>query len=114
MVLDKTDIEQSLRILLSTSIGERVMQPLYGCNLRDYQFEPLSSTYIGFLTDLVERAILFFEPRIIVENVEVEPDPEEFATGKIIIAITYVIAATNTRYNFVFPFYRNEANTSIR
>src|SRR5690349_20903714 len=77
MVADQTDIEQSLRILLSTSIGERVMQPLYGCNLRDYQFEPMNNTHLGFVRDLIERAILFFEPRIVVETIEVLVEPEE-------------------------------------
>ncbi len=64
MVSAEKDIEQSLQILLSTSLGERVMQPEYGCNLRDYQFESVDNSLIGFLKDLVERAILFYEPRI--------------------------------------------------
>jgi|SRR6266404_4592031 len=113
MVADQADIEESLKILLSTSIGERVLQPLYGCNLRDYQFEPLNNSYLGFVSDMVERAILFFEPRIIVEEIEVTPDTEENIEGKVILSITYRIAQTNTRYNFVYPFYQLEADSSI-
>jgi uncharacterized Zn-binding protein involved in type VI secretion len=47
MVSDLADIEQSLDILLSTSLGERVMVPDYGCNLDDYMFESLSNNLIG-------------------------------------------------------------------
>lgn len=114
MVQEDEDIRQSLKILLSTSIGERVMQPLYGCNLRVYQFEPVSNTFIGFLVDLVERAILFFEPRILVKNISItEPADIQVSEGKLLISIDYVIAGTNTRTNYVYPFYLREADRSI-
>src|SRR5215213_4828140 len=70
MVSAEEDINQSLNILLSTSLGERVMQPQYGCNLQDYLFEPLNATVIGFIKDLVTNAILFYEPRIIAEKIQ--------------------------------------------
>lgn len=114
MVQEEEDIRQSLEILLSTSIGERVMQPLYGCNLRDYQFEPVSNTFLGFLVDMVERAILFFEPRILVENISItEPGDIQLFEGKLLISIDYVIAGTNSRYNYVYDFYLREADRSI-
>ncbi len=114
MVQEEEDIRQSLEILLSTSIGERVMRPLYGCNLRDYQFEPVSNTFIGFLVDMVERAILFFEPRILVENISItEPGDIQVFEGKLLISIDYVIAGTNSRYNYVYDFYLQEADRGI-
>jgi uncharacterized protein len=114
IVSDVEDIRQSLHILLSTSLGERVMQPIYGCNLREYQFEPVSNTFLGFLKDLVERAILFFEPRIVVERIAItDPDDSLIFEGKIIISVDYVIAGTNTRNNFVYDFYLREADRNI-
>ncbi len=114
MVQDEEDINQSLEILLSTSIGERVMQPEYGCNLRDYQFEPVSNTFIGFLVDLVERAILFYEPKIVVENISItEPADTQLLEGKLLISIDYSIAGTNSRFNYVYDFYLREADRSI-
>src|SRR4051812_16840443 len=71
MVSAEQDINQSLNILLSTSLGERVMQPKYGCNLDDFLFEPLNATVIGYIKDQVTNAILFYEPRIIAERVQV-------------------------------------------
>jgi hypothetical protein len=114
LAYDVDDIHQSLQILLSTSIGERVMQPTFGCNLRDYQFEPLSNTFLGFLEDMVERAILFFEPRIVVENISItEPEDFQLYEGKVLITVEYMIAGTNTRNNFVYDFYLREADRTI-
>jgi phage baseplate assembly protein W len=44
------DIQESLHILLTTRIGERIMQPRYGCNLEDYVFENINRTFITSFT----------------------------------------------------------------
>ncbi len=114
MVSAEKDIEQSLEILLSTSLGERVMQADYGCNLKDYQFESMNSSLIGFLKDLVERAILFYEPRIKLEKVEItEAESFELLEGVLKITVHYEIEGTNTRYNYVYDFYLREADQGI-
>ncbi len=110
MVSEIQDIEQSLDILLSTSLGERVMQPEYGCDLKDYLFEPLNSSVIGYLKDRVENAILYYEPRIVVENIEVTAqDSIDLIEGNFTISLDYIIPETNSRFNYVFDFYKNEA-----
>jgi len=115
MVSNEHDIDQSLEILLSTSLGERVMQPDYGCNLKDYQFETLNNGMVGYLQDLVKTAILLYEPRIILEKVEVSAlDSNEILEGRFKILVDYRIARSNSRYNFVYDFYLNEANESPR
>ncbi len=114
MVSAEKDIEQSLEILLSTSLGERVMQPDYGCNLKDYQFESMDNSLIGFLKDLVERAILFYEPRIKLERVDItEAESFELIQGILRITVHYEIEGTNTRYNYVYDFYLREADQGI-
>ena len=70
MVKDEIDIRQSLHILLSTSLGERVMQPTFGCNLNDVMFEPFNSGIQTYLTDLVKTAILYHETRIKLETIQ--------------------------------------------
>jgi uncharacterized protein len=110
MVSNEEDIKESLNILLSTALGERVMQPKYGCNLTDYLFEPLSSSVIGFIKDRVENAILFYEPRIIADKIEVTDDGSfDLIEGKFIISIEYTIPGTNSRFNYVYDYYKNEA-----
>lgn len=114
LVSDVEDIRQSLHILLSTSLGERVMLPRYGCNLRDYQFEPVNNTFLGFVEDLVRRAILFFEPRIEVERITItQPNDLDLLEGKLAIEVEYLIPNTNSRNNFVYDFYLLEADRSI-
>jgi uncharacterized protein len=110
LVSNEEDIKQSLNILLSTSPGERVMQPEYGCNLTDYLFESLNSSVIGYIKDRVKNAILYYEPRIIAEKIEVTSGTSfELAEGRFTISIEYTIAGTNSRFNYVYDYYKNEA-----
>jgi phage baseplate assembly protein W len=110
LVSNVEDINQSLNILLSTSLGERVMQPEYGCNLEDYLFESLSSTMIGYIKDRVMNSIIYYEPRIRVEKIEVTADDSvELFEGKFTIVVEYTIPGTNSRFNYVYDYYKNEA-----
>jgi phage baseplate assembly protein W len=110
MVSGVDDINESLDILLSTSLGERVMQPDFGCNLNDYMFESLNNSLIGLIKHHVENAILFYEPRIIAENVDVTAaDSTDLIEGKFTITVEYTIPETNSRYNYVYDYYLNEA-----
>tara|TARA_B100001250_G_scaffold71778_1_gene58087 strand:+ start:1929 stop:2357 length:429 start_codon:yes stop_codon:yes gene_type:complete len=106
MVSLEEDIRESLAILLATLPGERVMQPSFGCGLNALVFDNVSQSSITKITDLVERAILFFETRITLENLEVLVDDE--SKGLIQIHLDYTIRTINTRSNFVYPFYFQE------
>ena len=107
MVSGLEDIQQSLMILLSTRIGERVMVAEYGCALSSMVFENLTTALLTRLHDMVERAIVKWERRIRVDDVLTEIDPVE--PGLVRIEVVYTIRATNTRSNFVYPFYVHEA-----
>ncbi|MCC6288279.1 MAG: GPW/gp25 family protein [Chitinophagaceae bacterium] len=106
MLSDEADIQSSLEILLSTRPGERVMRPDYGCNLDELLFEPLTTTLKTYIKDLVSTAILYHEPRIEVNKIEL--DDSGTLEGIIILSIEYTVRSTNSRYNFVYPFYKNE------
>ncbi|MCC7299295.1 MAG: GPW/gp25 family protein [Bacteroidia bacterium] len=106
MVSETTDIDQSIQILLSTIIGERIMLPEFGCNLDDLLFEPINTTLVTSMTDRVKKALMRFEPRIKLDSMNVFKSETE---GLISITLEYTIRATNTRNNLVFPFYTNEA-----
>ena len=105
MVSNNEDIHQSLEILLTTSIGERFLRPTYGCDLRRYLFEPLDEGLVAYIRDLVNNAILYHEPRIRLTDLTLTPRPNE---GMLLIELGYVIRSTNSRQNFVFPFYKDE------
>jgi phage baseplate assembly protein W len=108
MVSAEQDINQSLFILFSTALKERVMFPEYGSDMSGYVFEEMSQSLINSLQDSVTTAILKNEPRIITESVQVTAGDLQ---GRLDIAIVYTILATNNRYNMIYPFYLTEANT---
>ncbi|HVU55778.1 MAG TPA: GPW/gp25 family protein [Puia sp.] len=108
MVADETDVEQSLQMLLSTRPGERVMQPQYGCNLDAMLFEPLTTTLLAYMKELIQTAILYYEPRITVDDVSI--DTLQSDEGLVLIEVSYTIIASNSRYNMVYPFYIDEGS----
>ena len=105
MVSDVEDICESLKILLHTRLGERVMQPTYGANLKDQLFEPMNASAVTYIEDLVRTAIIYHEPRIKADAITVTPEQQE---GLLRISIDYTIRSTNTRFNVVFPFFTEE------
>lgn len=108
MLENEADIESSLEILLSTKLGERIMVPGYGCNLDELMFKPLNLTLKTFVIDLIKTAILYHEPRIDVDKINIDPTDE--LEGVLLIIIDYTIRTTNSRKNMVFPFYKSEGN----
>jgi phage baseplate assembly protein W len=101
------DVQQSLEILLSTHVGERVLNPTFGWKRDSLMFEPLSTSFAAYLTQEIETAVLFFEPRITLNTVNFESEPDQ--EGLVLIRIDYTIKTTNTRTNLVYPFYVTEA-----
>ena len=106
LVSGAEDIRQSLEILLSTPQGERITRPDYGCNLTQLLYEPLTIGLTTYIKDLIRTAILYHEPRIRLERVDIAVNPER--EGIIDISIDYTIKTTNTRTNYVYPFYIKE------
>jgi phage baseplate assembly protein W len=110
MVSDDEDIQQSLFILLSTSLGARIMLPEYGCDLSSYVFENLTTTVKTQMANDVESAIINWESRIDVDDIII--DENEQTPGKASIDVQYTIVKTNTRSNLVYPFYLAENTLS--
>lgn len=105
MVSNEEDVAQSLGILLQTGLEERVMRPDFGCELQEYVYENLNARLVALLKDRIKEAILNHESRIDLNTIDVLEDQEE---GTILIKINYTIRQTNTRFNYVFPYYINE------
>jgi len=104
------DIHQSLQILLSTQPGERLMQESFGCDTDSVLFEEFDQGLINALTGLVNDAILFHEPRIRLDRLDVIPSDTEH--GLLNINIGYTIKSTNSRFNMVYPFHLTETAAS--
>lgn len=107
LVHAEDDIRESLTVLLSTIPGERIMNPTFGCRLKRMVFESIDTSSVVEIRDVVERAILFFEPRISVNRIDVSQ--REQLDGRVDVIIDYTVRSTNTRSNLIYPFYFREA-----
>lgn len=100
------DISQSIRIIMMTRKGERVMRPEFGCDIHDYVFGTMDYTTLVQMEHAVREALTIWEPRI--TQVEVAIDSEQEEEGVLLIRISYVVRSTNNPYNLVYPYYINE------
>jgi phage baseplate assembly protein W len=100
------DVRDAVRIILETDRGERVMRPDFGAGLRDFLFEPVNQTTLALIQHRVEEALITWEPRIRIEEITLQLS--DSARTRIDIKIEYVVRATNTFYNLVYPFYLQE------
>jgi hypothetical protein len=103
LVTGATDIEQSLRIVLGTIPGERVMRPEFGCRAWELVFAPNDGATRGLLILYVEQALRFWEPRIELQGVNVIDNPEQ--PNVLMVEIKYEIKATHDPRSIVYPFY---------
>lgn len=97
------DVEQAIQIILSTERGERPMLPEFGGGLRRFLFEPNAPATCRAIERVVRAALIDWEPRIDIDRVEVTPDEEQ--PNLLLIHVDYVVRATNSFYNRVYPFY---------
>ena len=97
------DIEQSIRIILGTAPGERVMRPEFGCRARELLFAPRDAATEALLIEYVEQALGRWEPRIEVQEVRVSDDPRH--DGTLRVEIGYRVKATHDERSIVYPFF---------
>jgi hypothetical protein len=103
LVSDVEEIDQSVRIILGTVPGQRVMRPEFGCRVHELLFAPNNTATTGLASRYVREALARWEPRIEVLRVEVEPDPA--APARLMIQIHYRLKATHSNRSLVYPFY---------
>ena len=96
-------IRQSIWMILSTSPGERLMRPDFGCGIHDMVFGVNSAGTANAVAGAVRSALATWEPRIDVLDVFAAPDPAE--ANLLRIEINYQVRSTNSRFNLVYPFY---------
>jgi phage baseplate assembly protein W len=98
-----TDIQEAIRVILSTAKGERRMRPDFGCDIHTLLFAPNNDTTSGLAAHYVREALGWWEPRIEVTAVDPHPDPGD--QTRLLIDIRYTIKATNDERSIVYPFY---------
>lgn len=100
------DVRQAIWIILSTSKGERIMRPDFGCGIHDFVFASINTSTMTLIESSVRDALTLWEPRIELMNVKVST--EKIDEGKLLINIDYKVRTTNNQFNLVYPFYLKE------
>jgi uncharacterized protein len=100
------DIEEAVFLVLSTARGERLMLPEFGTTARDSLFESADDLARAAIAESVREALVRWEPRIIVQDIDVDAPGE--TPNMLLVRISYVIKRTNAVHNIVFPYYVTE------
>jgi phage baseplate assembly protein W len=103
LVGGETEIEQSIRLILSTAPGERPMRPEFGCAIHNYVFDPADARTSARMAFAVREALRRWEPRVDVLDVRVGRHPTE--PEALLLDIRYTTSDSNDPRNLVFPFY---------
>lgn len=86
------------------------MRPDFGASLEDLMFEPSNISLLTYIREMIKRAVLFYEPRIILDKVDISS--EQLIEGTITVEIEFSVRSTNNRFNYVFDYYKREATIS--
>lgn len=94
-------VEQSVRLLLRTAPGERVMRPDYGCRIHDLLFAPNNAATRGRVAHHVREAIERWEPR--ARDLDVRVTFDERTPERIVVELHYTCALTGNRHSLPHP-----------
>jgi uncharacterized protein len=95
-------VDESIRTILGTGYGERVMRPTFGCNLKALAFAPNNDATANLARYYVMEGLTRWEPRIELVDVTVRNDNLRAA---LLIEITYRLRSTHDARTLVYPFY---------
>ena len=114
LVVDEDCINQASILIMNTQLGERPMNPQFGSPLQQFVFQHINANTLGQIKQGLSYALLHYEPRIKVENIQLNLESNgqqaQVSTDAVLnIALTYRILHTNTRHNFVYPYVLSEA-----
>lgn len=108
---DDVNVEQSLKVLLLTSLGERVMRIDFGTKASRLVFAPGSTQNLRILEETIRDAVRDWEPRVELDEVLAEVDTED--DTRVTVSVDYRVKRTNSRRNLVFPFYLGRLESNV-
>jgi phage baseplate assembly protein W len=100
------NIEESIKLILRTNLGERVYRPNFGSRLSELTFAPMNIQTLLLLRLHVQEALEMWEPRIVLDKVTADPDPHQ---GRVDLVIQYRLKHNHDSRSLVYPFYLNGA-----
>ena len=99
---ESRNLEESIHLILRTSLGERLYRPDFGSRLSELVFAPLNTHTLLLLRLYVEEALEAWEPRIEIDEILTDPDPIK---GRVDILIRYHSLENYDSRSLVYPFY---------
>lgn len=99
-------IEESIKLIIGTAKGERIMRPEFGCEVHDYAFSSVTPKTLNLIESSIRKALIEWEPRIDIEGVDAYRDEQN--ASRVLIDIEYEVRSTNSVQNMVYPFYLKE------
>lgn len=105
-VSGEQSITEAIWLIISTPLRSRIMEPEFGCNIHDFLFATATPNNIAAIVHGVQQALLRFEPRIDVLDVQAHSHPD--TANVLLVNIDYRVRANNALHNLVYPFYINE------
>ncbi len=96
-------VHQSVRIIIGTAPGERLMRPEFGCAIHNLVFHPNDPNTCAQAAMAVNDALVKWEPRI--RDLSVRAYPSSTDENAIYITIEYRVRRTNNLHNLVYPFF---------
>ncbi len=109
-VSELESVKESVYLILMTQKTERFLRPDFGSDLMAYTFMDVNLTNINIMCGNIRRELQRQEPRI--RDVEVTADPN-IRDGCLVVRVDYYVIGSNTRDNFVFPFYLNTGEENV-
>ncbi len=94
-------LQENLKHLLLTRVGERVMLRNYGGGVTDLLHEPINNALMGLARHQITKAILQFEPRVLPEDVAVIPQEAE-----LYLRVEYIHAESQSTETAVIPLHQ--------
>lgn len=106
------EIDEAIAIIIGTSPGERVMRPEFGCRIHELVFAPVNAETVALAGRYVQEALGRWEPRIEVDDVDVEIDAEANEAARLLMTVKYTVKATKDERSLVYPFYLIEQESA--
>lgn len=98
------NVRESIRLILLTEPGERLMREGFGCGLRRFLFEPNTVATRQLIHDRIVEAIGRWEPRVAVQEVTVDADPDNPRLAAITILFRLVATGALERLGLTLEF----------
>ena len=77
---DTAVLISSVKMLVTTDLGERIMLPNYGTDLQSLLFNPEISGIDALIKEKITQALTIWEPRVSITNVQTSQNPNRSVT----------------------------------